>query len=413
MATPGIDAIRDAVHQRQSWAIDVLQQLIAIDSIAPHEKACQLALADLLRQEGLAVKLVPLDDGSLTRTDGYIYSGLPLTDRPNLVTGIGDCNGNGRSLVLNSHIDTVMWEHTLDKWELHPLSGAIADGKLYGRGSMDAKGQIMAAMVAILALKDLGFQPGGCVTVHSAVSEEPDGNGTLALCEHGYVADAAINLEATGNRIAYGHRGIIGLRYSLAGEVRHASVRGERENVIVQAGKLADALDRSLDNWSHPSDEVYGKPTINIGHIVGGDDIFTTPYGCTVDCGIRYAPNTYDAILTFAEQQMREQLAVHLPDLPSIRETQFLHVDASGISPRDPFVSAFQSAVRAVEDEVELVVFPGGCDVRHFINRYEMPAVIFGPGDLALAHGENEYLDLVEWERASQTLALFITQWCN
>jgi acetylornithine deacetylase len=313
-------------------------------------------------------------------------------------------------LILNSHIDTVEWQHSLDHWAQHPLSGQVAAGKLYGRGAMDAKGQLMAAFVAILALKDLGYVPGGRVMVQSVVSEEPDGNGTLALCAQGYTADAAINLEATGNRIATGHRGIIGLRYSLAGEVRHASLRDGRQNVIVEAGKLAAALDHSLEGWSHPSDAVYGPPTVNIGHIRGGDDIYTTPFGCTLDCGIRYAPGTYDSILAHVDTQLRERYA---NPLPAIAEAEFLHVDAADISRQDPFVAAFQSAVAMIEADAVPTVFPGGCDVRHFINRRQMPAVIFGPGDLALAHGDNEYLDLAQWERASQILALFITQWCG
>ena len=249
---------------------------------------------------------------------------------------------------------------------------------------MDAKGQVMTAVVAILALKDLHYDPPGKVMVQSVVGEEPDGNGTLSLCAQGVVADAAINLEATDNHIAYGHRGIVGLRYRLAGEVRHGSVRGDQANAIVQVGALAAALDASLDDWRHPSDAVYGPPTINVGRVAGGDDIFSTPFGCTLECGIRYAPETYEAILSHVSQKLQSQIVREIPDLSTVEEAVFFHADAAGISPRHPFAQAFHAAVNEIEGDRELVTFPAGCDVRHFINRYRLPAVIFGPGETSV-----------------------------
>lgn len=413
MSLPPLNEIRDAVQRRQAWGIGALQQIIGIDSLSPNEFACQAALAEIVRAEGLPAELLPLDNGSLRSTDGFVESGLPLDNRPNLVTFIGGKRTGGRSLVMNSHIDIVTWADTADKWAFHPLSGAVNDGKLYGRGSMDAKGQVMTALVAILALKDLGYEPAGKAIVQSAVSEEPDGNGTLALCAQGSVADGAINLEATSNHVAYGHRGIVGLRYTLTGEARHGSVRGDQPNLIVQAGQIAQALDNSLQGWSDPSDAIYGAPTVNIGRIEGGDDIFTTPSHCTMQCGIRYAPGTYEKLVAQVDAALRRELSDSLPDLPSVKEAVFNHFDASSIDPNSPFATEFLECVQAIDPDRGRRVFPGGCDVRHFINRYHMPAVIFGPGELSLAHGENEYLDLTQWARASQILALFVTRWCG
>ena len=147
--------------------------------------------------------------------------------------------------------------------------------------------------------------------------------------------------------------------------------------------------------------------------VAGGDDIFSTPFGCTLECGIRYAPETYEAILSHVSQKLQSQIVREIPDLSTVEEAVFFHADAAGISPRHPFAQAFHAAVNEIEGDRELVTFPAGCDVRHFINRYRFPAVIFGPGELALAHGENEYLNLAQWERSSQILALFVTHWCS
>src|SRR5690349_6013596 len=115
---PSHDEIQDAVHNRQAWGTRVLQQIVAIDSIAPNEQACQYALAEILRGEGLPIELFPLDNGKLRSTDGFIDFGLPLDNRPNLITFIGKSEG-GRSLILNSHIDTVNWVETAHKWDAH------------------------------------------------------------------------------------------------------------------------------------------------------------------------------------------------------------------------------------------------------------------------------------------------------
>lgn len=411
-SVPAIDEIADAVRGRQAWGIRTFQTIIGIDSIAPNEAVCQTVLADLLRDEGLAVDLVPLDNGWLRQTEGFIDSGLPLDNRPNLLVTAGGKQAGARSLILNSHIDTVAWEATADQWDVHPLSGEVRGGRLYGRGSMDAKGQVMAALIAVLALRDLGYEPPGRVTVQSVVSEEPDGNGTLAACAVSPKADAAINLEATENHVAYGHRGILGLRFVFHGQARHGSVGGRLRNPIVAAGQLADVLQGSFDQWTHPSDKDYGPPTMNVARISGGDDIFTTPYICTLECGVRYAPGTEAAIYDHLNQVLQEADGLDLDGVVPVETALDSYFDAAGIAPESDLTQAFLEAAREVDETRQLTVFPACCDARHFINRYQIPTLIFGPGKLSLAHSENEYLDLAQWEQASRILAGFITRSC-
>src|SRR5687768_13962498 len=96
---PPVDEVADAVRGRQRWGIEALQTIIGIDSIAPKERRCQEALAELLRAEGLQVDRLPLDNGRLRQTVGFTESGLPLDNRPNLVTSIG--GDAGRSVIFN------------------------------------------------------------------------------------------------------------------------------------------------------------------------------------------------------------------------------------------------------------------------------------------------------------------------
>jgi len=410
---PNLEDIQAAILARKDWGLKVLQKLISIDSISPHEEECQETLADILEPEGLPIEILPLDNGKLRSVDGFVDAGLTLENRPNLVVTFGGNREGGRSLILNGHIDTVSWVDQLEKWTVHPLSGDVVDGKLYGRGSIDDKGPIMAAVIAILSLKDLGYEPAGKVMMTSVVGEEPSGNGTLALCSQGYLADGAINLEPTDNDVVYGHRGIIGLRYQIVGEARHSSIGSEQANAIVEAGCLGRVFLKSLDGWSDPSEKKYGAPSLNVGRIEGGEDIFTTPEKCQLDCCIRYTPGTYDNILDHVTNYVQEEGPKALDAFDQVRSEVFAHYDAAETDPGDPLVGMFLSCVREVEPDRVIKTFPGGCDARHLINRYHIPTVIFGPGQLHLAHAENEYLDLDQWQLAAQEIALFITRWCE
>jgi acetylornithine deacetylase len=406
-ALPTPPEIRRAVDARTGWAIEALRRLVAVDSVAPDERPCQEALATLLRAEGLPAQLVPLPEDSLPATPGFVDAGLPLAGRPNLVVELGSAGGSGRSLILNSHVDTVPWRDGAARWGSHPLGGEVRDGRLYGRGAVDAKGQIMAAALALLALRDLDYAPAGRLVLQSVVCEEPTGNGTLALCAQGWLADAAVVLEPTDNHVAYGHRGIVGLRFEVRGRAGHAAVPGSGANAILAAGRLAAALDGALTGWAGPSDAVYGRPVLNVGRIAGGEDIFTVPQACTVECGVRYAPGTYEAVLSHLEH--------YLGDLGDTAPPAavFGHYDAAEVPAGSPPATTLLACVREVDSDRELVTFPAGCDARHFVNRYGVPAVVFGPGQLAAAHAVDESLPIGQWLRAGRALARFVTCWCG
>jgi acetylornithine deacetylase len=403
---PNQKELKCAVSGRRDWGIDLLRSLVAIDSVAPREKTCQEALRKFLKLEGLNAELVPLDNGSLRATDGFIDAGLSLEDRPNLVVTMGRGDPAGKSLILNSHIDTVTWQDDHDKWSVDPLLGAVKEGRIYGRGSVDAKGQIVTALVAALALRDLGYEPAGRLIIESAVCEEPTGDGTLALCSQGWLADAAVVLEPTGAKICFGHRGIVGLRYWFEGLSGHAAVSGGPENAIVQAGRLSMRLDKVLEGWQSPRDAMYGLPSVNVGWIHGGQDIFSRPFGCELHCGVRYAPGTLEDILLYINRDLEAQDG-------SIQASIFSHYDAAEVPPDSPLPALLLRCIQQVDPEASLATFPGGCDARHFINRYAVPAVIFGPGDLKRAHGIDEYIELSEMATAAETLGLLIPQWCG
>jgi len=412
LTIPSLTEIQAALHKRYDWSIQALQQLIGVDSIAPNELECQHVLQRLLVEAGLPAQLVEIDE-SIKGIDGFHEDGLSLKNRPNLVVVFGGQSPGGRSLILNAHIDTVEWKQQLSNWRTYPLEGVIVDGRIYGRGAVDDKGQIIMAAAALLALKDLGYIPAGQVILESVIAEEPSGNGTLALCAQGYTADGAINLEATENQVHYGHRGVAGWCFRGRGHARHGSLNGSEQNVIIELGRLAAIWNQMFSAWVAPEDADYGPPTTNVGTITGGSDIFTVPVLCKMECAVRYAPGTFERIqqtVALTVQQFQASLA---SNGISVQDEFILHHDASAIPMDTPLLQLFYSCVQTIQPHAQLLTFPGGTDARHLNNRYHIPTVIFGSGSLRQAHAENEFLPLEEWQRGAACLALMITRWCE
>src|SRR5215211_8637334 len=93
--------------------------------------------------------------------------------------------GNGRSILLNAHTDTVD-PGDPTAWKGDPLSGNLEGDLLYGRGSCDMKGGLVTHLVALDVLSDLGLGLRGDVTVAATVGEENGGLGALSTVLRGY-----------------------------------------------------------------------------------------------------------------------------------------------------------------------------------------------------------------------------------
>lgn len=406
--------IRSAIARRSPWALEALQALIAVDSVAPDEAAGQDRLAAVLRDAGFEPRLIQPDEQALHASPAYIHDDLPIANRPNLVCEWGRGEPSAPTLILNSHIDTEPWRAEADRWTVPPLGGVIADGRVYGRGAVDAKGQLMTAVLAVAALKEMGAEPRGRIILQSVVGEEPSGNGTLSLCLEPMVdvtRAAAVVLEPTGGHVAYGHRGIMALRFVVAGGSSHAALGGA-VNAISAAGILANVLHHSLDGWYSAADTLYGPPTVNVGRIAGGANIFSSPIDCSVECGIRYAPGTANDLLAFVLAAVSQDFEAK-SGLPwsSVQISVTNHFDAGETPADNRLVESLLRAAKRIQPESTATLFPGGCDARHFINRLGIPTVIFGPGSLRQAHGVDEYMEIDSWVGSAAALAGFIFDW--
>ena len=153
--------------------VQLLQTLVRTNSVAipPNgsETAGQKVLLEFLQAHDIEAETYDLD--YLTRSDHpYVRADRNYSGRQNLIARLPGRAAQGRSLMLSGHIDTV--PPGRNKWDESPWSGSIQGDRLYGRGSYDMKGGLVAAIGVIAALKEAGMTLEGDLFFESVVDEE-------------------------------------------------------------------------------------------------------------------------------------------------------------------------------------------------------------------------------------------------
>jgi acetylornithine deacetylase len=144
--------IESSVDQLDGFAIDLLRDLVRIPSITGYETRAQEYVARCFSEMGMEV-----DVWSPTRTDvkehpAFSDDGLPLGERPVVVARWRGTDAQSPSLILNGHIDVVPTGGDA-AWAGGPWSGAVRDGRLFGRGSCDMKGGLVSGIWAVASLQ--------------------------------------------------------------------------------------------------------------------------------------------------------------------------------------------------------------------------------------------------------------------
>src|SRR4029079_19575102 len=148
-----------------------------------------------------------------------------LARRPNVV-GTRRGRGGGKSMILNAHIETVEPGDPA-QWTVAPFLAEVRDDRLYGRGACDMKAGLVAELMALRTLDELGITLNGDVFIESVISEEDGGAGALATILRGYTADAAIITEPTRLAIIPAQGGSLVFRLTITRRSAHACLRNE------------------------------------------------------------------------------------------------------------------------------------------------------------------------------------------
>ena len=409
----------------RSSMIAFLQQLVRFRSLPGQEQDAQHFIADKLRSLRCTTEILKSDFSELAKHPAFSDDGISFENRLNVVgkwAGTGEAgDGGARDLILNGHMDVVPVGN-VKLWTYPPWDGVVKDGKLYGRGACDMKAGLTAGIFAIQALQQLGFVPAGNVLFESVIGEESGGVGTLTTLMRGFAADAAVIMEPTRLRVCPIHAGALSFRLRVTGRAIHASMKRFGVSAIDKFQTVFAALEE-LDRSRHAS---YTNPLfefkqnvapICVGTVTAGDWPSTVPEELVAEGRFGVFPGESTESARAALVNCLKQAVAKddwLVDHPPILEWFEGQFEPGSTSVSDPIIHFLGDAHESVSGTRPILQgVPYGSDLRLFTIYGKMPAVLYGPGDVAFAHTVEEHVELDEVVACASALALLIVNWCG
>ena len=364
----------------------LLAELVAIPTENPPGKNYH-AYADLLENR---LKQVGLDCERLeTGATKECTADVPVC----LVAGYGR---GERVLYFHGHYDVVPAQ---SREQFQPVR---KEHFLFGRGSCDMKGGIVAMLYGILALRECGAELGGRIALVLVPNEETGGEGGSAwLAAQGRLGRGGIGMllaEATSGVVWNANRGAISLRVRVLGKSAHVGLQHQGENafermlqVVKQLRELKQEVEQRATNFNIGADQARQSILMLGGQSGGGTNFNVVPEECwfTIDRRINPEENIDEEkgrLIAVLDSCRREGMPL---EWEILQEGQ-----SSACSQEEPLGVALTRSVRAVTGEApRFEMCPGLLEIR-FYAAQGVPAYAYGPGLLSVAHGPNEYIDL-------------------
>ena len=374
---------------------DTLVRLVRINSVnptlaqgAPGEREIAGFIASSLAGIGLTTELFEPEPG---RTS---------------VVGKLKGSGGGRSLMLNAHCDTVDVAGMAE-----PFSGAVRDGKLYGRGAFDMKGSLAACMAAAKALVDAGAPPRGDVLVAAVADEEYGSLGTSDLLKHVKV-DGAIVTEPTALDVCLAHKGYLWIEVEITGRAAHGSKFDLGVDANMKMGAFLHELaiiERELR--ARPPHPLVGPPSLHAAMLSGGSGLSTYAAQAMAKIERRTIPGETEAQAVGEIQAIVDRLAGSDRDFHGIVRAFFVR-DPFEVEPGAAIVKAVDKAAQKVRGRPAAHIGDTPWMDAALLQAAGVETVVFGATG-AGAHADVEWVDLDSVEKLAQILAEAAIDYCR
>ena len=327
-------------------------------------------------------------------------------NKANLIATLGSGN-NG--LVLAGHTDTVPYDE--NRWQVDPFALTEKDNCFYGLGSCDMK-SFFAVILEALKTIDLTKirQP---LIILATADEETSMAGAKAIAKHGSSlgitnARYAVVGEPTDMKPIRMHKGMMMEAIQLTGQAGHSSNPALGNNALEAMHKVISELmiwrDELQTKYHNPMFEV-PVPTMNFGHIHGGDNPNRICGSCELQIDIRPLPGMKVSELR-TEMQSRLKNVLHETGIQFKTVPLFDGVDAMETEKNSALV---RLAEKMTNTEAQAVAF--GTEAPYY-NAMGLDTIVMGPGSIRQAHQPDEYIEMKSLNPAVDIIRQLIVHYC-
>jgi acetylornithine deacetylase len=414
--TQADEQILQAVDACREEMLDFVVETVRAPSVNGEEGVAAPVFESWFERNGFAAVVEPVDPAVRDRSPLF-RNEHDLEKRPNVYGTWSAARPQTAPLVLNGHLDVIpagdpaVWTHP-------PYAGVRDGGRIYGRGATDMKGQTVAGMYAVRAVRDCGIELPCDVQMQVVMGEESGGLGTLMAIHSQPRPSAAIVLESTEMKIAPACGGVTQFTIVVEGRAMHTSLPWRGVSALDKAVLILTALNELAERrgreLTHPLFDPLPHPApFAIGTLKAGEWRATMPDRAVIEGRIGAIVGETIAEVralleaTIAEVAARDHwLRDHPPQVAWINEGFAPWETDAG----EPIVAALTSAFQAAEGQAPRQAVTYGSDASHFAAA-GIPVVLFGPGDIGGAHLVDEFVADDELVRGAKVLALALARY--
>jgi acetylornithine deacetylase/succinyl-diaminopimelate desuccinylase family protein len=379
-------------------ALSLLRDLIALPSVNPmgrdlsgpeyHETRMTDYLAAFFAGLGVPYEKIEVFDG-----------------RCNVIAEYRGADG-APVILFDAHQDTV----PVDGMVIPPFEPAVKEGRVYGRGACDVKGG-MAAMLAAFA-RLLKEKPAGAATVVMSCTcdEESGAKGIEHLVKSWSVSrkpDFAVIAEPTELDVVVAHRGAFRWKVRTAGRACHSSRPEDGVNAIYRMAHVLCAIEEYAAGLAGriPPHPLCGPATLSVGIVAGGSSVNTVPDECLIEIDRRCIPGEdLSRVIPDVEDFLRQRVDVPFEFLPPWIRAMTLSDETNG-----PLADRLLAVIADVAGPRKKVGVPYGTHASRTAQP-GVPSVVFGPGSIAQAHTEDEWIAVDQLEQAAEVYYRLISR---
>jgi succinyl-diaminopimelate desuccinylase len=328
--------------------------------------------------------------------------------RPNIVATLKGtlprAQAAREAILITPHFDTVPIGTIGKGWKFKPLGGQIHDGKIYGRGASDDKGNLTSCMEVMRSLTEDGVKPRKDVVMAATVDEETGSKyGIIPLLDKKVLKPGlALAMDSDEFYTIIAQKGLIHSRIQIFGKKAHGAYNWRGVNAIEQAAEVIRKI-KAL-RWTHKKHPLLRGPTTNIGVIKGGDKVNMVPDFCEFALDLRYVPGMDpQAVLRRLRATVR---TVTIKFKIVIDDLQLPYT----IDPRHPAVELYLKTARKMHCPAA-VKGSEGATVITFFKKHGIPAFATGYGARGTAHTTDEYIRVNTLHTGTRLLEQYIKEY--